>query len=284
MEESLNNNNLLYLSIAFLGGIFALIGGLVYKLYSNEKQAQLRAEAVREMMDGEEEGEDRGLRRRRVQANHAADDDEDGPQIDLPEFNKGKKIGTKKLAKLEAKAAARAAREEMLIEREEQKQAEAEREAELEKVRLQEAEEEAVRAEEERRAREAKEKRELEEYLKMKAAFSVEEEGEDAKTEEEEQNLIENFLNFVRESKVVNVDELASRFRMDVETTVAKLKYFIEEETVTGVLDDRGKFIYISEEELAAVARFINQRGRISLSDLANYSNKLVSFESQIAA
>ena len=43
-----------------------------------------------------------------------------------------------------------------------------------------------------------------------------------------------------------------------------------------GVIDDRGKFIYISREEMEAVAKFIRQRGRISLSDLAESSNQLI--------
>ena len=45
---------------------------------------------------------------------------------------------------------------------------------------------------------------------------------------------------------------------------------------LTGVLDDRGKFIYISAEELDAVASFIKQKGRISLQQLANSSNTLI--------
>jgi len=41
-------------------------------------------------------------------------------------------------------------------------------------------------------------------------------------------------------------------------------------------MDDRGKFIYISEEELKAVAKFIKQRGRISIAELAESSNSLI--------
>nr|XP_054765529.1 DDRGK domain-containing protein 1-like [Lytechinus pictus] len=46
---------------------------------------------------------------------------------------------------------------------------------------------------------------------------------------------------------------------------------------LTGVIDDRGKFIYISEEELEAVAKFIRQRGRVSIAELAEASNQLIS-------
>ena len=42
------------------------------------------------------------------------------------------------------------------------------------------------------------------------------------------------------------------------------------------MIDDRGKFIYISQEELEAVAKFIRQRGRVSISELAESSNKLI--------
>ena len=45
---------------------------------------------------------------------------------------------------------------------------------------------------------------------------------------------------------------------------------------MTGVIDDRGKFIYISRDELEAVAKFIRQRGRVSIAELAESSNKLI--------
>ena len=48
---------------------------------------------------------------------------------------------------------------------------------------------------------------------------------------------------------------------------------------LTGVIDDRGKFIYITVEELEAVARYIRQNGRVSISDLAASSNRLISLE-----
>ena len=44
----------------------------------------------------------------------------------------------------------------------------------------------------------------------------------------------------------------------------------------SGVIDDRGKFIYISREELEAVAKYIKQQGRVSITDLAASSNKLI--------
>lgn len=45
---------------------------------------------------------------------------------------------------------------------------------------------------------------------------------------------------------------------------------------LTGVIDDRGKFIYITREELKSVAKYIRQRGRVTLSELAESSNSLI--------
>lgn len=52
---------------------------------------------------------------------------------------------------------------------------------------------------------------------------------------------------------------------------------------ILGVIDDRGKFIYISQSELNAVASFINKRGRVSLTELAEHSNSLIVLDKPIA-
>jgi len=49
-----------------------------------------------------------------------------------------------------------------------------------------------------------------------------------------------------------------------------------------GVVDDRGKFIYISPDELEAVAKFVKQRGRVSIAELAESSNKLINLNPNI--
>ena len=49
--------------------------------------------------------------------------------------------------------------------------------------------------------------------------------------------------------------------------------------SITGVVDDRGKFIHISVEELSAVAKFIRQRGRVSITELVSSSNTLINLQ-----
>lgn len=50
---------------------------------------------------------------------------------------------------------------------------------------------------------------------------------------------------------------------------------------LTGVADDRGKFIVIEPQELDAIADYLMQKGRISVRDLTRYANKIISLGPQ---
>mmetsp|Transcript_14960 Transcript_14960/g.48121 ORF Transcript_14960/g.48121 Transcript_14960/m.48121 type:complete len:81 (-) Transcript_14960:379-621(-) len=52
---------------------------------------------------------------------------------------------------------------------------------------------------------------------------------------------------------------------------------------VTGVVDDRGKFIFISRDELQAVSSYIRRKGRVRISTLAQESNRLIDLSSHEA-
>ncbi|KYN00235.1 DDRGK domain-containing protein 1 [Cyphomyrmex costatus] len=185
------------------------------------------------------------------------------------------KIGTKKRIKLAAKAEKKVQREAAEREREERKK----REQLLQEERDKQAEKEYVeqlRVEEtEKKAREEKEKQEYEEYLKMKEAFSVEEEGYEQENNECE-NLLQEFLAYIKLNKVLILEDLAAHFGLKTASVVERIQELQANGNLTGVIDDRGKFIYISEDELQAVAKFVRQRGRVSIAELAENSNNLI--------
>lgn len=183
-------------------------------------------------------------------------------------------MGAKKRAKLEAKMERAKQREAEQQAREEQKKKDELDEAERQLQRKKEEEEEKQREEAERKAREEKERQEYEEYLKLKQAFSVEEEG--FEEEDESSNLLQDFIKYIKDNKVVVIEDVAGHFKMKTQAAIDRIKDLQKEGTISGVIDDRGKFIYISEEELNAVAKFIKQRGRVSISELAESSNKLI--------
>ncbi|KOC62654.1 DDRGK domain-containing protein 1 [Habropoda laboriosa] len=218
---------------------------------AGQRNARRRMQATTAIQPVEEDDDRSG--------NEANDEADEKPTI--PDH----KMGTKKRAKLAAKAEKKVQRErDQLLQEERDKQYEKEREDELKQ-------EEA-----EKKAREEKERREHEEYLKMKEAFSVEEEGYDQEEKENEENLLESFLQYIKENKVVILEDLAAHFGLKTASVVDRIRELQATGNLTGVIDDRGKFIYISQEELEAVAKFVKQRGRVSIAELAENSSQLI--------
>merc|ERR1712059_57510 len=212
------------------------------------------------------------MRRERVDQNEEEEEDV-RRQEELEELEEAGvkvpdgKIGKKKMEKLQAKADKKVQREAEVKEREDNRKGR-EKEAEKEK-------EEA-----EQRVREEKERKEHEEYLKLKEAFSVEDEGMDAGDEDDEENKLQKFINYIKETKVVMLEDLAAHFHLKTQEAIDRVVQMQEDGLLTGVIDDRGKFIYISQQELEDVAKFIKQQGRVSITDLAANSNKLITLSS----
>ena len=59
---------------------------------------------------------------------------------------------------------------------------------------------------------------------------------------------------------------------------IERLKFLQETGAITGLFDDRGKYIYLTRNEIECVTKAIRQRGRISFSDLSKISNELIDF------
>lgn len=133
------------------------------------------------------------------------------PSARLLSHQADKKIGAKKLAKLQAKEERAEARRAELEEREERKAREEELYQEELKRR---AEEEQKERDEEAAAAKAEEDRkqkEEEEYQAMKSMFSVEAGGSGAAEQLEKQGSIEEFRDYIKSTKVAVSARVASR-------------------------------------------------------------------------
>lgn len=53
---------------------------------------------------------------------------------------------------------------------------------------------------------------------------------------------------------------------------------------INGVVDDRGKYIYITAAEMGRVTEFIKKQGRVNMAALAKESNKLINLNSSADA
>uniref|UniRef100_A0A8C2P1Z7 DDRGK domain-containing protein 1 n=1 Tax=Capra hircus TaxID=9925 RepID=A0A8C2P1Z7_CAPHI len=169
---------------------------------------------------------------RRAQRVAWADENEEEPiiqaqeeeDIEKPvETHLSGKIGAKKLRKLEEKQARKAQREAEEAEREERKRLESQREAEWKKEEERLRLEEEQKEEEERKAQEEQAQREHEEYLKLKETFVVEEEGVgETMTEEQSHSFLAEFINYIKQSKVVLLEDLASQVGLRTQVSPAR--------------------------------------------------------------
>lgn len=131
-------------------------------------------------------------------------------------------------------------------------------------------------------AREEKARKEHEEYLKLKASFTVEEEGFDECSDDEKENLLQRFIDHIKENKAVVLEDLATQFKLKTQAVIDRITDLQADGTLTGVIDDQGKFIYISVKELHDVSEFIRQRGRVSISELVESSNNLINLKPSV--
>ncbi|XP_033756993.1 DDRGK domain-containing protein 1-like [Pecten maximus] len=183
--------------------------------------------------------------------------------------------------KWEAKQQAKAEKKEQRLMMEEEREEKKKREQLLEKQRKEEEEREKaenkIKEEEEKIRKEEEEKRENEEYLKLKESFIVEDEGEaDLEADLNSQSLLQEFIDHIKTSKVVMLEDLASHFKIRTQDAIDRVHDLVAEGRLTGVIDDRGKFIYITVEELQTIAKHIKQHGRVSIVELAESSNRLI--------
>lgn len=113
----------------------------------------------------------------------------------------------------------------------------------------------------------------------MKAEFQIQEEGFDEE-EDNQDEMVQNFIAYIKTNKVVLLEDLAANFKLKTQAAIDRIIDLQKDNRLSGVIDDRGKFIYISEDELQAVAKFIKQRGRVSISELAENSSTLINLSS----
>jgi len=231
------------------------------------EQARLDAAAAKRQAKLEKGGgkKKKGALARMKKGGAAADDDDDDD--DEP---------TARPAGQESEAA-RAQREAI-------KEQEASKE---EKRRAREAEREAkekAREEKERLEREAAEKKKQEENDQWANMFSVEETGEDASATAEDEGKLGRFVGQLKDDKVSVLEEVAGEFGMKVHDVLDRLSALELMGHVTGVVDERGKFIFVTPEEMRAVAKYVNKKGRVRISTLAQESNRLIDLTPKVRA
>jgi hypothetical protein len=169
-------------------------------------------------------------------------------------------------------------KEEMKLYLEMKQQREKEREAKLLLKEKEKEEKENQIKQELIRMEEEKKKKDDEEYDQWKDFIKVGEEGEEG-IDFNKEEVINQFLDYIKIRKVVSLEDLSGTFKLNPNKIVEKLNQYEKEGRILGIIDDRGKYIYITEKEMGLIEKMLTNRGRISKTDLIKECNRLIRFE-----
>ncbi|KAL4554055.1 hypothetical protein LXL04_039829 [Taraxacum kok-saghyz] len=135
--------------------------------------------------------------------------------------------------------------------------------------------------EEEAEARKAKEEEAAAlEFEKWKGEFSVDAEGtNENEVQDGTQGLLFDFVEYIKKHKCVPLEDLAAEFKLRTQDCINRITSLEDMGRLSGVMDDRGKYIYISHEEMKAVADYIKREGRVNIAHLASQSNQFIDLE-----
>lgn len=128
---------------------------------------------------------------------------------------------------------------------------------------------------------EEKKKQEKEELDKWASFFEIEESGEniteaeetEAAKQEKENSFLQSFISHIKKEKIVELEDLATEFDITTQSVIERIQTLEKDGKLTGLLDDRGKFIYFSEKDMETVVKIIEKEGRISIEELARKVN-----------
>ncbi|CAL5335758.1 unnamed protein product [Camellia sinensis] len=135
--------------------------------------------------------------------------------------------------------------------------------------------------EEEAMARKAKEEEAAAlEFEKWKGEFSIDAEGTtENEVQDGSQGLLFDFVEYIKKHKCIPLEDLAAEFKLRTQDCINRITSLETMGRLSGVMDDRGKYIYISLEEMQAVADYIKREGRVSIWHLASKSNQFIDLE-----
>lgn len=135
--------------------------------------------------------------------------------------------------------------------------------------------------EEEVKAQKAKEEEAAAlEFEKWKGAFSVDAEGTtENEVQDGSQGLLFDFVEYIKKHKCLPLEDIAAEFKLRTQECINRITSLEDMGRLSGVMDDRGKYIFISLEEMKAVADYIKREGRVSISHLASMSNQFIDLE-----
>lgn len=194
-----------------------------------------------------------------------------------------KKIGKKKARKLQRKEEKRKLREYLEETRRRNEEIEKQRQKEERKKKKELEEQERRENEAWKEYLEKKEREDEEIYQEWKSQIIVESEGSvEMEMKEIESKSIE-MVEYLKKKKIVSIEEFLGVFQIKEEKQVVEiLDKMIKKENLFAFLDGNGKYVYITNEEANKIKDFIQSKGRVSISEIGNFANRIVDWSETI--
>ncbi|RHY34160.1 hypothetical protein DYB32_002481 [Aphanomyces invadans] len=118
-------------------------------------------------------------------------------------------------------------------------------------------------------------------FERWRAFMSVEDTGVDAamaddeSAESERLHAVAEYVQVRRRMHRSN-SQVAAEFGLRTEAVKDHIEKLVASGRLSGILDDRGKFITLSDDEMNAVALHIQRKGRVTLHELGLECNRLI--------
>jgi hypothetical protein len=197
--------------------------------------------------------------------------------INQAQIDPNKKLTKKDIAKMEKKKVKQDNQEAMKQMLEAKKIRDQEREKEQQEREKKRLDEEMKEEDLLKKLKMEQQNKEEDIFNQWKVDFTIAESGED-NLDFNNENLIGDFLNYIKLRKVVSLEDLSGEFKISSADLVDRLLQFEKQGRICGIIDDRGKYIYLTDKELSMIEKLFIHRGRISKTDLIKECNKIIRF------
>jgi hypothetical protein len=88
--------------------------------------------------------------------------------------------------------------------------------------------------------------------------------------------LENNLREYLIKKKLSLLEDASHKFSLTIKDLVEKIKKIEAEGLISGVFDERGKYLYIEQREWDAVKNYILGKGRLKKSDLMSECAKII--------
>lgn len=110
--------------------------------------------------------------------------------------------------------------------------------------------------------------------------FSVEEEGKNKMSEDEEKRKVEalnqELVAVLRKNKLSLLEDLSHKFKLSTKDLVSKIQELEKASSISGIFDERGKYLVIENDEWQSIKNYITVRGRVKKTDIMTECAKLI--------